>query len=298
MLKILDDPFGHHGRRALRRRDGGHHAVLPVGHLIERRHIQAGDTGGGYQQFPPAPPLVPGAAVELQQLQQHVLPLTQAKDVDKGRHGLGVVGAGAACNDQGTLLPSVRRAQGQPGQVQHIEHIGVGQFIAQGKADYVKPRDGVAALQPVEGKPFSAHLGLHIPPGGKDPLTPDALLLIHQSIQDAYTQVGHADLIRIRKAECYPCVYTPAVLDHRVVFPSRIPCGLLYPGENHLHCPVHASPPAPHCLSMNYFTLWSKEWQVQFLSALHYGELQRNSLLASSAGLGYTIHRRFWLEHL
>jgi len=49
---------------------------------------------------------------------------------------------------------------------------------------------------------------------------------------------------------------------------------------------------------MNYFTLWSKEWQVQFLSALHYGELQRNSLLASSAGLGYTIHRRFWLEHL
>ena len=255
MLKILDDPFGHHRGRALSRRDGGHHAGLPVSHLIERRHIQARNTGGRRQQFPPAPPLISGAAVKLQQLQQHILPFAQTENVDKGRQRLGFVGAGPAGDDQRALLPPVRRPQRQSGQVQQVEHIGIGQFIAQGEADHVKPRDRVAALQSVKGKSFAAHLGLHVSPGCEYPLTPDAFLLIQQPIQDAHAQVGHADLISIRKAERHPCVHAPAVLDLRIIFPSRIPRGLLYPGEDHLHCPVHACPPAPHCLSMNYFTL-------------------------------------------
>ena len=133
---------------------------------------------------------------------------------------------------------------GQTGQVQHIEHVGVGHLVAQREADEVKIRDGVAALQAVERQALSPHLLFHIPPGGEHPLAPAPGQVVHHAVEDAHAQIGHADFIGIRETEGVAHLHLPPVLDHRVVFSARVPGRLLHPGQDAFQTTIHDKPPS------------------------------------------------------
>ena len=242
LVKVLDNALGHHRRRPVSRRDGRHRAVLTIGHIVEGGHIDAGNPGRGGEKLLLAPALLPGPPVELDDLHAHVLPLAQDKQIHKGGQRLWIEGAGTARHHDGGELGPLLAAQGQAGQIQHVEHIGVGHLIAQGKTDEIEVGDGVSALQAVEGDPLPAHLLLHIAPGGEHPLAPHPLHLIHQPVENPHAQIGHADLIGIRKTECVAHIHGAAVLDHRVVLPAGISGGLLYPREDVFQSTIHAEP--------------------------------------------------------
>ena len=214
--------------------DGGHPTVWGVGDRIQGGHIEPGNLGGLLEELRLGPPLPLGFAVELDHLHGDVFPLAERDDIHEGGQGLWVIHAGAAGDHQRGQAGAVLAAQGNPSQVQHVEYIGVGHLIAQGKADDVKLRDRVTAFQCIEGEPLPSHLGLHIAPRGKDTLAPDPVHLVHHPVEDAHAQVRHADLIGVWKAEGEPTIHGAFVFLDGVVFPAHITARLLYPRQNFL----------------------------------------------------------------
>ena len=218
-------------------------AVLPVHRLIKRRDIDPRDLGGLLKELLLGPALLPGLAVELDVLQGDLLALAHHEQVNEGGQGLRIIGAGPPRHDQRGQLRPVGGAQGQPRQIQHIQHIAVRHLIAQGKADDVEVGNGVAALQTVEQQPLPAHLVLHVPPGGIAALAPEAVHLVHQAVQDPAAQVGHTDLIGVRKAQGISGVHRPPILYNGVIFSPRVAGRLLHLRQDMLQCPIHVAPP-------------------------------------------------------
>ena len=150
-----------------------------IAHLVKRGHVDAGNPGRGGEELLLTPALLPGLAVELDNLHTHVLPFPQDEQIHKGGQGLWIKGAGSPRHHDGRQLCPLPAAQGKASQIQHVEHIGIGHLIAQGEANQVEIGDGIAALQAVQGNPLPAHLLLHVAPGGKHALTPHPIHLVH-----------------------------------------------------------------------------------------------------------------------
>ena len=232
LVKVLNDPLGDGLRSALQRPDLFQSPIRPVDRLVERGHIDALNLGGLLQELLLRPALLFGLLIQVDVLQGDILSLPQNEEVHKGGQRLGVIAAGPPCHHKGGQLPPVLTAQGQTGQVQHVEHIGIGHLIAQREAHYVKFRDGVSALQTVEQQPLPAQLLFHVPPGGEAALTPDVLPLIHHSVENAAAQVGHTDLIGVGKTEGKADAHLALVFDNGVVLSAGIPGRLLYIGQD------------------------------------------------------------------
>ena len=230
----MDHPLDHRLRRAFQRGDGGDGTVFMIRNVIKRGNIYP----LYLRRRPEEPGLVPvfplGPAVEVHQLRQKLLALADEGQGDEVRHRLGVVHGGASGDDQGGQAGTVLRPQGQAPKVQHIQHGGIGHFVAHGKADNVKLPYGVAGLQGVEGDVVFPQLLLHVGPGCEDPFAPYAWHPVEDPVEDAEAQVGHADLIGVREAEGESGVHLALVLHDRVVFPAGVPCGLLHPGQDAL----------------------------------------------------------------
>ena len=67
---------------------------------------------------------------------------------------------------------------------------------------------------------------IHVDPGRKYPLAPGVLSAVEKLIQNLDSQMGHTDLIQIRKAHDKPD-RNVSVLSHRVHFITQIPRRLL-----------------------------------------------------------------------
>ena len=257
LVHVLHHPLAHQLRRAGALPDAHllQGSVGAVDRLVEGGHIDARDTGRLPEQLLLGPVLVPGPAVEGDVLQGDLLPLPQHEEVHKGGQGFRVIGAGPPRHHQRGQVPPLLRAQRQARQIQHVQHIGVGHLVAQRESDNVKVAQRIAALQAVQLDALPAHLLLHVSPGSKSPLAPQALNLVHGPIQDTHPQVGHTDLIGVWKAEGIPGVHLGPILHHRIIFSAGVTGGLLYFWQNTLQCPVHDVPPGnSHFECRNHFT--------------------------------------------
>ena len=172
LVQVGDDALRDPGGSAVLRRHGGNGAVGVVAHVVEGGHIDALDPGGLHQEFVLGPARELGFPQQGQQLVVHLFPFAHHKEVQEGGHGLGVHRGGAAGPDERQKIGPVRRAQGDPRHVQHVQHGRIGHLIADGKGQGVKVPHRIAALQGVKGDPGLLHLLIHVAPGGKDPLAP------------------------------------------------------------------------------------------------------------------------------
>ena len=120
------------------------------------------------------------------------------------------------------------------GQSEHIENIGIAHLVADGKGDHVKVFDGPAVLQRPKGQIVLPHSLFHIAPGCKNTLAPDTLHLVHDTVQDAHAQIGHTNLIGIRKTKrnIYPDILR--ILLNFVKFSAGVTSRFLHCGENAL----------------------------------------------------------------
>lgn len=125
----------------------------------------------------------------------------------------------------------VLAVDGYTRQIQHIHNIGIGHLIANGEGDHVKITDGVLALQCPQRQTMAAHLGLHIPPGGEDPLAPYAVHAVHHTVKDPHAHIGHTDLIGIREAKRHPDIHHLFILLYLPPFAAGIAGRLLHRGE-------------------------------------------------------------------
>ncbi len=120
------------------RDDGLQPAVVGVGDLVEARYIDAGHLG----QLPKCVFLVRAplsCTIEgVNHLQDSLIRLADDKGVDEIDHRLGLVGATSPSDDQRHALVSLGGADGQPSQIQHVEHIGQVQFVGQAEPNEVE----------------------------------------------------------------------------------------------------------------------------------------------------------------
>ncbi len=109
-------------------------AALPGGK--KRGHIHAGNQPGLAQQLITAPALIQSAFQQAQHIGQALLSVAQNHQIHEGRQGFGAQQRAPAGNDQRAdrqILAAPGRAQGNAGQIQHIEHIGVTKLMGDGK---------------------------------------------------------------------------------------------------------------------------------------------------------------------
>ena len=229
--------------------DGRNDTILTVGHLIQRRDVNTGELGGFLQELVLGPVFCLGLTVQLDEFRQGILTFAQGDHIHKGGQRFGVIDRSTTSYHQGGDAGAVSTAQRQTRQVQHVQHIGVGHFVAQGEADDVKVLDGVAALQGVEGKTFLPHFLFHVSPGSEDTLTPDPGHVVHNAVEDAHAKVGHADLIGVREAEGEAAVHLSLVLLDGLIFAAHIAAGLLDPGQDFFQFMIHRD---LHCSRENF----------------------------------------------
>ena len=196
--------------------------------FVEAGHIDTGDFGYFLQILRLAPALFFGLLIEGHDFHRNLLTLAQGEEVDKVRQGLRIVGTDATGEDHMLQPGPLAAVQGNPGQVQHIDDIGVAHFVADGEGDHIKIPNGILTLQGPEGELVLAHGILHISPGSEDALTPHALHFVHNAVKNAHTQVGHTQLIGIGEAIRNAHVYFLQGLDHLVVFTANVACRLLH----------------------------------------------------------------------
>ena len=137
-----------------------------------------------------------------------------------------------AADDDRRVLAARGGKQRNAGKRQHIQHRGIAHLVLQGERDNVKVADRVAAFERAERKSILLHLLLHIQPGGKHALTPDVRLTVQHTVQNAQPEVGHADLVGVRKAERHAAVDPRLVLDDLPVFPAAVASGLGHAFQN------------------------------------------------------------------
>ena len=200
-VQILNDPLGDLFRRTLQCNDGGQCSVIVVFMAVESGHIYTGDLGDFLQELLLGPALSLRPVIEAHDLHRDLLALTQREEVYKVCQRLGIVSADTA-REHNILQPRpILGMKRDPGKLQHIQNIGIAHLIADGEGNHVEVLHGALAFQRPKGQLVGAHSVLHIAPGGKHPLAPNAVHPVHNAIQDPHTHIGHADLIGIRETE-------------------------------------------------------------------------------------------------
>ena len=232
LVHVLDNPLGHGFRRAVQRNDLLQSAVISIDVVIEGGHIDPRDLRSFPQELGLVPARLLGPVVELEDFDGALLSLAEGEEVDKVGQRLRIVHTGAAGKDEVFEARPVRRSQGHPGQLQHMEDVGVAHLIADGEGDQVEVLHRVVALQRPKWQTVGLHSLLHVAPGREDPLAPDLGHFVHHAVENPHPHVGHADLVGVREAEGHPDPDVRLVLDDLVIFAAHISRRFLHGGQD------------------------------------------------------------------
>ena len=148
---------------------GGQRTVLIVGFLVEGGHVYAIQLGQAAQRFQAAEAFGLAGAHALDKFNHQLLAVADLESVDKGGKGLGVIGAGAAGDNQ----RAVRAILGEHGdvcQIQHFQDVGIAHFVLQGEAHNIKLAQGRAGFDGEQRQVFTSHAVGHVRPGHEDTL--------------------------------------------------------------------------------------------------------------------------------
>ena len=243
LVHILNDALEHRFGCALLGGDGLHRAVVVVVDVVKARHIDAAHLRRLHEKLVLAPPLAPRLAVQLDELDVHLLALADDGEVQKVCDGLAVVHRCTARDDERGELRVLGRMQRDARKVKHIQDGGKCHLIADGKGNDVKLIERVEGFERVERDVRLAHLLLHIAPGCVAALAPYALHIVHHAVEDAHAEIRHTDLIGIGKAEGDACVDLALILHDGVEFPADIACRLLHAWQDAFESFIHKKSP-------------------------------------------------------
>ena len=188
-------------RCAVLGRDCLDRTVFLIADLIECRNVHTGNLGRFHQEFVLGQTTLYCTLIEIGKIEHDLLAVTDHEQIDKIAERFRVIGTRAAGDNQIFKARTILGQNRHAAQIQHVQNIGKRQLVLQRKADDIKIRQRIAALQTVQRNSCAAHLVFHVNPGCKDALTPDVLLIVEQSVQNARTQMGHTDFINVGETE-------------------------------------------------------------------------------------------------
>ena len=199
---------------------------------VEGRNINSGNPGYFFQKPFLAPSFRLCTVVECHDLGGTFLALSQGEEVNKVRQRLRIEGAHASGKNHVVKSLTFAGMERNPRQEQHIQDVGIGHFIADGEGDHVKILHGVLAFQCPQREGMGPHGLLHVPPGSKHPLAPDAVHPVHHTVQNPHPHIGHTNLISIREAERHPDPNIFFFLLHLAPLAASVPGRLLNCGKD------------------------------------------------------------------
>ena len=225
-VQIPHDALAHNGgSRVVDGMEVREGAVVVIAYLIESGNIDALDPGQCPQGVQAGKPRLFALAHAGNGLHHHFLAVADLEHVHKGGQGLGIVSAGTARHDDGAVL-TIPGIQGDPSQVQHLQHVGIAHFILQGEPHDIETIQGRAGFDGKKRQFFPAHGVRHIGPGHEGPLAQRPGLAIDDVVEDLDAQMGHAYLIGIGKTKGKGHFRLIKGLDDGVHFAAGIPRGL------------------------------------------------------------------------
>ena len=203
-VQILLRPFVHHFRcRGLQRFLPGDGTVRPVGDFIEGRDVDSLDPGHPAQESQPSSrfPFPFPVPVQEGHFLDDPFPVPQHAEIQEIRQGFAVEHAASPGTDKRIVQGPVFGQNGDAAQVQHVQDVGIGHFIEQGKAQQVEILQGPGVFQAGEHQSPFPHFGFHVHPGGEGPFRRHPGELVEDFIKDFEAQVAHADFIGIREGQ-------------------------------------------------------------------------------------------------
>jgi len=192
-----------------------------------------------------APLTLPGGN-DIEDLADQLLALSEREGIDEGCEGLRLERARSARDHDRLVVGTVRRPDGDPGEVQHVEHVRVAGLVLQRDAEHVEVCDRAVALQRAQGLAALAQELLHVHPRREDALREGIVAAVDDVVEDHESQIGHPQVVDVgvgqRDAER---VLFP-VLGHRVELAACVARGARDAAQERPVESVHddASPPA------------------------------------------------------
>ena len=205
-------------------------AIRRIFRLVEGRHIDALHRQQAFEETS-APADTPGlfpCDKSLGYLNDYFFALAHDKEIEEVGYRLHIVDAGAAAHDKGHILAAVFAPEGNPRQIQHIEHVGVNHLILQGKAKEVKPTKLMLGFEGKQGNIACPHFFLHIRPWCVNPLGGNITFPVQYLIENGKAQIAHAHLIHIGQSQRKSAVHAVPILHLRIPFAARVAGRLQY----------------------------------------------------------------------
>ena len=198
---------------------------------VELRRVELGDVerillGQADQPLAPrdaGPPQLGGLQDQRRQL---LFRLADEERVDERRQRLRVRRGRTARQHQRRVLAPVGGTNRQTAQVQHRQHVRVGQLVLKREADHVEVGDRRGGLQRDQRQAAGAQLGLAVEPGGEDPLARDPVRLVEDAVEDLRAEVRHPDLVRVRERQADAGAHGRRVLADLLVLTPDVAGGL------------------------------------------------------------------------
>ncbi len=165
-------------------------------------------------------------------LQDHFLPFADHESVDEGRHRFRIVGGVAAGDDQRLFFRSFRAMQWNSGQIEQVEGIGIKRLVGQRDSQNIEFGNRVLALECVQRKVSLAHGRFHVGPGQVSAFGEYVRLLVEDVIENGQAQVGHAQIVDIRKGQGHACGDYGPLFHDLIQLTAGVAAGLLHRGQN------------------------------------------------------------------
>ena len=195
---------------------------------IERRDIDAGNPHGFPEQARTRPPFRPGTNDQIAKFRNKLLAFAKQHDVDERRQRFGSNGASPSNHHERPpeqIFPPVGRPQRNAGQIQHVQHIGVAEFMRNGEGKHMRSADGSIAFQRSQADAVFAQQLSRLVAWRINPFRKNIVPPIQDSIQDLVSEIGHAHLVEIRKGQCTVQPHRSRVLVHGTFFGAEIMTG-------------------------------------------------------------------------
>ncbi len=87
------------------------------------------------------------------------------------------------------------------GEIEHVEDIGIGEFVLQGETDDIERTEWQLVFQTGQWCPAGAQGRFHVGPRRIDPFRGNAVHLIEDMIQDRQPEMAHADFIGVGEGQ-------------------------------------------------------------------------------------------------
>ena len=239
LVQVRDNRFEHlFGRFGAVRLHGRNRAVRVILHVIECRDVHAADGAQALEDRHAARALFAPLHDDAVEVEDLLFAVADHERVNKIRQRFGIERARPARDDNRVFLPAIFPQKRNAAKLQHRQNVGVAHFILQRKAHDVKGAERTAAFEREQRDFLLLHQVHHVHPRHKRALAEHIRLLIHRGIENLHAQMGHADLVGIRKAERKMQLRAVPRLELRIHFPAGIARRLLHliehPGDGFL----------------------------------------------------------------